>query len=126
MINKIYSIAKQNNYNLLHIIEPSKKSFKEYLLDTIYIEKELLLYSYIICNKSFFKNKIQTIARDKNLNINGNVKFSIILSYNNKFSEKYLRYNLKYILKKLNINKLFKLKCKLIDNILKYKEDNYE
>ena len=92
----------------------------------LYIEKELLLYSYIICNKSFFKNKIQTIARDKNLNINGNVKFSIILSYNNKFSEKYLRYNLKYILKKLNINKLFKLKCKLIDNILKYKEDNYE
>lgn len=126
MINKIYSIAKQNNYNLLHIIEPSKKSFKEYLLDTIYIEKELLLYSYIICNKSFFKNKIQTIARDKNLNINGNVKFSIILSYNNKFNEKYLRYSLKYILKKLNINKLFKLKCKLIDNILKYKEDNYE
>ena len=124
--NNIYSIAKENSYNLLHIIEATKKPMKEYALDTIYIDENLLSYASIVCNKVFLRKRLKSILNNMSFSVNGYVYFSFILSYKNKYKERYLKYNLKYILRKLNIGRIFNLKNKLIERILKYKEDNYE
>ena len=99
---------------------------KEYALDTIYIDENLLSYASIVCNKVFLRKRLKSILNNMSFSVNGYVYFSFILSYKNKYKERYLKYNLKYILRKLNIGRIFNLKNKLIERILKYKEDNYE
>lgn len=124
MMNKIYTISQSKGYSILHIIEPGKKAFKEFLLDTMYIDKKLILSSYIVCNKVYFINKLKEMT--KQFNINGYIKFNLLLSYKSKYNYRYIRSNFKSILKELKVSKFRSIKKTIIEKVLKYKEENNE
>lgn len=123
MINKIYTIANLKKYNIIHVIEPGKKALKNYKMDIVYIEKELLLKSIFICNKCNIYKNIKKCSEEYKLNIYGYIKYNGWIKYNVTNSSICLRFNLKKVLKYIGIDKLKNIKLKIVEKILGYKEE---
>lgn len=117
MMNKIYNIAKNKNYNIVHVIEPGKKQLKNYKIDTVYIENSMLSKSIIICNKCDFINNLKRCNKDYNFNIDGYIKYINFFRYKNNVNIKF-KGNLNKVLKDVGLIKFEKLKLKIINKIL--------
>ncbi len=123
MINKIYNIAKNKNYNIVHVIEPGKKQLKNYKIDTIYIEKSMLSKAIFICNKCNFINNLKKCNKEYNISINGCIRYINLFRYKNEINLRMIS-NMNKVLKEIGIIRFEKIKLKIIKKILNIKEEN--
>lgn len=122
MLNKIYNLAKEKNFNIVHVIEPGKRQIKNFKMDTIYVEKEMLSKSIIICNKSNWINNFKKCSKEYNMFISGFIINCNWLKYRNNI--KYVvRHNLSIVLKEIGIIRFEKFKLKIVNKILNLGDD---
>lgn len=122
MLNKIYSISKKINCEIIYLIEESIKSLREYILDNSLIDKSQILNTKFIINKSQKDKKIL-----KEITKSLPVKISLIIP-KYPFIEFIIKKNIRIFklnkfLKKIGIIKFEKIKMKIIEKLLNMKEE---
>lgn len=122
MVNKIYSIYQKLDCEIIYILEESIKSLREFILDTSNINKNLLLNTKFVVNKSKNQKDILKEIKDKLP-----VKMSLIIpkyifiDFLIKNNIRVLRIN--KFLKTIGIIRFEKIKMKIIEKILNIKEE---
>ncbi len=101
IMNKVYSMK----LNIVHVIEPTLRSFKAYKLDTKLISKESLCNAMILCNKYTNYFELRRFKKMVSLKIASSVKYSSICRLFNTISLWMFKVNITYVLKRLGINK---------------------
>lgn len=122
MLNKIYSISKEKKFNIVHVIEPGKRQVKNYKIDTIYVEKDVLSKAIILCNKTDCINNIKKCSKDYDIVISGYIYNSNWFKYKNNIKF-IVRHNLSVVLKEIGIIRFEKFKLKIVKKILNLGEE---
>lgn len=123
MMNKIYTICNLKKYNVIHVIEPGKKALKNYKMDIVYLEKDVLLKSIFICNKRNIFKSLKKCKSEYKLKIYGYINYSIWTRLGLNHNNIRLNFNLKKVLKIIGIDKLQNIKLKIVEKILGYREE---
>ena len=114
-MNKIY---KRKEYNIIHVIKDSVKGYKDYLYDTINLEKNSKVKLLFNCKRKGIKRA--------DLTIESYVKTNIFLDFIDKYKFVYRNSNIKTILKVIGIKKKNKFKELLIRKLNETGDDIYE
>lgn len=115
LMNKIY---KRKEYNIIHVIKDSVKGYKDYLYDTINLEKNSKVKLLFNCKRKGIKRA--------DLTIESYVKTNIFLDFIDKYKFVYRNSNIKTILKVIGIKKKNKFKELLIRKLNETGDDIYE
>lgn len=122
MLNKIYSISKKLNCQIIYLLEENIKSLREYILDSKSVDKNLLINTKFVINKSQNNKdvikKIEEILPVKASLVIPNYTFiGLIIKNNIRISK------INKILKLIGIMRFENLKLKIIEKILNMKEE---
>jgi MinD-like ATPase involved in chromosome partitioning or flagellar assembly len=120
MINKIYNMSKEKKYKIVLVVEPGNKAIKNYNMDTIYIEKNLLSNSIVICNKTNFINNFNKTKKEYNIPFTGNINYAFRLKFMEKINILNIKYSLKKVLKEIGIIRFEKIKLLIVQKILDF------
>ncbi|MBO5477898.1 MAG: hypothetical protein J6A15_09125 [Clostridia bacterium] len=122
MINKIYSISKLINCQIIYLLEESIKSLREYKLDVSYIDKKALEKTkFVLTNSKNNKEIIKEI--EKILPSKVIVKIKKYYFIELIIRKNYKVINLNRLLKAIGVIKFEKLKLKIIEKILNLEEE---
>ncbi len=114
IMNKIYSMK----LSIIHVIEPTLRSFKAYKLDTKLIPKDSLNNAIILCNKYTNYLELRRFKKMVSLNITSSVRYSSICKYFNTINLWMFKTDITYVLKRIGGNKFNNIRkvIKLIIN----------
>lgn len=116
-MNQVY---KTNDYKIVHTIKGSMKGYKDYLEDTMTIQKEKVEKAIKLITFKTIKNRL------KNIKSNSYIKLDFRLLYNDEYKYNNMLYSINEILKELNIIKFKNIKQKIINKLLQIGEDSNE
>lgn len=125
MISKMLNISHSISAQLVYVIQMNLRGIREYNLDTIFLDKEILSNTKIIINKySTNKGVLKYIKRNIPLEIYGYVKKLIIFNREKSFKFDFLiKYNFNNLLKSIGVIRFENLKMKIVKKILNIKEE---
>jgi hypothetical protein len=89
-------------------------------MDTIYIEKNLLSNSIVICNKTNFINNFNKTKKEYNIPFTGNINYAFRLKFMEKINILNIKYSLKKVLKEIGIIRFEKIKLLIVQKILDF------